>query len=247
MTAELDFSLSRDTLYEQVADQIERLIISESFLPGDKLPAERDLAEQIGVSRTVVREAMRVLNVRGLVKIKQGSGTFIQKLKPSDAAAPISRFLKHGQSVNSLEDLCQVRRTLEIEIAALAAKRATAADIVDMEASIEAMVENEDNAREFAKCDLAFHSSLAAATHNDLYGVLLTPISDLLLEFRLTDYGFNPRSTIEGGLTYHHLILNKIKQRDEKGARQAMRDHLDQAESLFQAARKKIKANKAKN
>lgn len=234
-----NFSLSRDTLYTQVANEIEKLIIGESFLPGDKLPAERELAERLGVSRTVVREATRVLHVRGLVLIKQGSGTFVQKLSPSDAAAPIFRFLKHEQPAATLKNLCEVRRTLEIEISGLAAERALGEDIAEMEAAIENMSMNEDNAEEFTKYDLAFHSAMAAATHNDLYSVLLIPISDLLLEFRLTEYSYDPKGTIEGGLTHHHRVLDKIRKRDQEGARQAMREHLDQAERLFAAAGKR--------
>ena len=85
MSDEFDFALSRETLYEQVANKIKRMIIKDSFQAGDKLPSERELAVRIGVSRTVVREAIRVLSVRRLVKIRQGSGTFIQKLSPKYA------------------------------------------------------------------------------------------------------------------------------------------------------------------
>ncbi|MCK4514893.1 MAG: FadR family transcriptional regulator, partial [Spirochaetaceae bacterium] len=196
-------------------------------------------ADRLGVSRTVVREATRVLHVKGLVKIRQGSGTFVRKLSPGDAAAPISRLLKHGKSVNTLKDLCEIRRTLEIEIAGLAAERATAEDIADMEQAIAEMSERIEDAEKFAKHDLAFHSSLATATHNDLYSVLLTPIADLLLEFRLTDYSYDPKRTVEGGLTYHHRILDTIKNKDREGARQAMSDHLDQAERVFASAKQR--------
>jgi GntR family transcriptional repressor for pyruvate dehydrogenase complex len=237
MSDGLNFSLSRESLYEQVANALEKMIIGESLLPGDKLPAEREIAERLGVSRTVVREATRVLNVRGLVKIKQGSGTFVQRLSPRDAVAPISRLLKQGHSGNSLKNLCEVRRTLEIGMAGLAAERADEKDIVEMETIIEDMFKHVEDAERFVKCDLAFHSAIAAATHNELYDVLLIPITDLLLEFRLTDYRFDARSAIEGGLTHHHRILDHIRARDVSGARQAMSDHLDQAESVFSASR----------
>ncbi len=233
----LDFPLHRDRLYEQVADQIERLIVSDSLRPGDKLPSERELAEQLKVSRTVIREATRVLSVRGLVEVKPGSGTYIQELSPSNASAPIGLFLKLRRAADAFENLLEIRYTLEVAIAGLAAERATGEDIAVMEAAIEAMAAHVEDAEQFVQHDLAFHSGLAAATHNDLYGVLLTPITDLLLDFRLTAYRYDAQSAIEGGLTYHRRILSQVRARDAEGARQAMRDHLHQAQNLFKAAR----------
>ena len=237
MKKDLDIPLKRDKLYDQVANQIEKLIIEESFHPGDKLPSERNLAVQIGISRTVVREATRILNVRGLVKIKPGKGTFVQKLTPNDAAAPISLFLKLQQSANTFLNLCEVRFTLETEIAGLAAEKATDKDITAMEAAVQDMAGHVENEHEFVEYDLAFHSSVAEATQNDLYSILLAPITDLLLEFRLTAYSCDSQRSIEGGLTHHSRILNQIKKRDRKGAQSAMRDHLVQAQSLIDAAR----------
>ena len=75
-----DFSLRRDKLYQQVADRIQQLIAEDALRPGDKLPGERELAERMGVSRTVVREAIRALSVRGLVKVKPGCGTYVQEV-----------------------------------------------------------------------------------------------------------------------------------------------------------------------
>lgn len=236
MDNRFDFPLQRTRLYEQVADQIERLIIEESFRPDDKLPSERNLAERLGVSRTVIREATRVLSVRGLVEVKPGSGTYIQELSPSNAAAPIGLFLKLQQTANSFQNLCEIRFTLEVDIAGLAAERATDEDIAAMEMATEEMAGHIADAEQFIQYDLAFHSALTTATHNDLYNVLLTPITDLLLDFRLTAYQYDARSSIEGGLTYHRRILDRIKARDVEGARQAMREHLGQAQSLFATA-----------
>jgi len=241
MDSRLDFSLQRDRLYEQVANQIEKLIIDELFRPGDKLPGERDLAERLGVSRTVIREATRVLSVCGLVDVKPGSGTYIQKLSPGNAAAPIGLFLKLQHAANSFQNLCEVRFTLEVDIAGLAAERATDEDIVAMEAATEEMAGHIADAEQFVQYDLDFHSALATATDNDLYSVLLTPITDLLLDFRLTAYHYDVQGSIEGGLTHHRCILERVKARDAEGARRAMREHLVQAQSLFDAAIRQTK------
>jgi GntR family transcriptional repressor for pyruvate dehydrogenase complex len=237
MPTAFDFPIRRDSLHEQVADRIQGLVIDESLRPGDRLPGERDLAERVGVSRTVVREAIHLLRVRGLVEVRPGSGTYIRELSLNDAAAPIGLLLKLRQVSDRYADLHEIRGTLEVDIASLAAERATDEDIAALEAAIEGMAAHPKDADQFTRYDLAFHEALAAATQNDLYSVLLTPITDLLLEFRLAAYGHDAQGSIEGALTYHGQILNRIKARDPKGARQAMRDHLRQARSLMEAAR----------
>ena len=236
MEHSFDAPLRRDRLYEQVALRIQNMIAAESLRPGDRLPSERDLAGRLNVSRSVIREATRVLSVRGLVNVRSGSGTYIQELKISDASAPIGLFLKLKQSPNGIDSLCEVRCTLEVEIAGLAAERATEQDIAAMRASIDSMVAHVENAEQFTSDDLSFHMALAAATHNDLYSVLLQPIADLLLEFRVIAYGYDEQSTVENGLIYHRKLLSLIEARDAAGAREAMRKHLDQAERLLRAA-----------
>ncbi len=238
MDIKIDFPLRRERLYEQVANKIKKMIIEESLRPGDKLPSERILAERLGVSRTVIREATRVLNVQGLVDVKPGSGTYIQEISPHDAAAQISLFLKLRQKANSFENLHEIRYALEVDIAGLAAERASDDDIAAMEVIIEKMEGYMENGEQFIQHDLTFHSLLADATQNDLYNVLMAPVIDLLLEFRLIAYHFDTEGSIEGGLTHHRRILELVKTRDVEGARQAMRDHLNQAQDLFIAARK---------
>jgi DNA-binding FadR family transcriptional regulator len=92
MENSLDFPLMRSRLFEQVADKIQSLIVDESLHPGDKLPSERDLAESLGVSRTVIREAVRVLSVRGLLTVKAGSGTYIQTKIFKPLKRPLRRY-----------------------------------------------------------------------------------------------------------------------------------------------------------
>jgi GntR family transcriptional repressor for pyruvate dehydrogenase complex len=239
----LDFPIRRDRLHEQVAKQIQGLIIDESLHPGDKLPSERNFAERLGVSRTVIREAIRVLSAQGLAEARPGSGTYIRELSPNDAAAPIELLLNLRQAPDRYDDLHEVRRTLEVEIAGLAAERATDEDYAALEGAIEEIATHMGDPKHFVQYDLAFHSALAAATHNDLYSVLLAPITGLLLEFRLTAYHYNAQSSIEGALTHHRRILSRVKAHDPEGARQAMRDHLHQARSLMEAARKRAETS----
>jgi len=232
------FPLHRDKLYKQVADQIQGLIVAESLCPGDKLPSERELAERLGVSRPVIREAIRALCVRGLVKVKSGCGTYIQELSPRNAAAPIELFLRLRQTTSSFDNLYEVRRMIEVEIAGLAAERAVEEDYAAMEAAIEEMIAHQDDPGRYVQYDLAFHSALSVATHNDLFAVLLSPISDLLLEAVRLSY--HAPGAVEEGLAHHRNILNWVKRRDPQRARQAMRDHIRHAQALVEVVRKQV-------
>ena len=233
-----DFPLKRDKLYKQVADRIQNLIAADSLRPGDKLPGERELAEQMGVSRTVIREAIRVLSDRGLVQVKSGCGTYVRELSHKDAAASFGLFLKLKHSTGSFEHLNEVRRTIEIEAAGLAAQRATAEDHSTMEAAIQCMDTFRDEPRRYAECDMAFHTAIVAATHNELFGILMSPISELLEEMVRVSLGA-PNATADG-LAHHRSILAQIKAGDSEAARQAMRDHLSHAKDLVERVHDQI-------
>ncbi|MBL7198568.1 MAG: FadR family transcriptional regulator [Anaerolineae bacterium] len=230
------FRLQRDKLYKQVADKVQELIAAESLRPGDKLPGERELADRMGVSRTVVREAIRVLSVRGLVRVKSGCGTYVQELSHKDAAASIELYLKLRQDACSLQDVHEVRRMIEVETAGLAAQRATESDLAAMEAALRDMSAHRHDPAKYAFYDLAFHTAVAAATHNDLFGVLLGPISDLLMQ--IVRVSVDAPRAMDVGLAHHRRILEKIRERDKEEARQAMSDHLDQARRQVETVRK---------
>jgi len=228
-----DFPLRRDKLYKQVADQIQGLIVAESLRPGDKLPGERELAERLGVSRTVVREAIRVLGVRGLVKVKAGCGTYVQEPSPKDAAAPIELLLKLRQCPDSFNNLYEIRYMIEVEIAGLAAERATDEDYAAMEAAIEGMTAHLNDPEQFTHYDLTFRSALAVATHNDLFSVLLSAISDFWL--KMGRLAYQAPGATEVGLAHQRDVLKWVKERNSEKARQAMRDHICHSQSLVEA------------
>jgi GntR family transcriptional repressor for pyruvate dehydrogenase complex len=248
MSEMFDLPLHRNKLYEQVADRIQGLIVAESLCPGHKLPSERELAERLKVSRTVVREAIRALSVRGLVRVKPGCGTYVQELTPKDAAAPLELFLKLRRASDSFDDLHEVRRMIEVEVAGLAAERATEEDHQAMEAAIEGMVAcrkaTHDDLDRYVQCDLAFHAALAAATGNDLFTVLLSPISGVLLEaIRLSS---QVPGAVNDGIAHHRNILKWVRRGDVEKARQAMRDHIRHAHSLVERAREQAESSSEK-
>jgi GntR family transcriptional repressor for pyruvate dehydrogenase complex len=228
-------SVCHDKLYKQVVDQLQDLIITEVFRSGEKLPGERELAERLGVSRTVVREAIRVLSVRGLVQVKAGCGTYVRKPSPDDAAAPIELLLKLQKCPDFFDNLYEIRRTLEVEIAGIAAERATEEDHAVIEGAIDGMATHLDDLEQFVQYGLAFRSALAAATHNDLFSVLLSATRDLW--FKGERLAYQSPGAAEGGLAHCREVLKRVKERDPERARQAMCDHICDSQRLVEAVR----------
>ena len=228
-----DLSIRRDRLYKQVADQIQELIIAESLRAGDKLPGERELAERLGISRTVVREAIRTLSVRGLVRVKAGCGTYIQELTAEDAAAPIELLFKLRQTAGSLDNLYEIRRMMEIEIAGLAAERATDEDYAALEDAIEGMAASVDDPDQLTEYDMAFHSALAVATQNELFSLLLSMIASVWHKMILVSA--HARGAAEAGLQHHRNLLGCVSERDPERAREAMRAHIRESQRLVEA------------
>ena len=229
-------NLKREKLYKQVAESIHDSIMRGDLKTGDRLPSERDLAEQLEVSRTVVRDALRLLEERGLISSNVGDGTYISEIKSRSVSESISLFVKQKQT--SYAHLTQVRRMIEVEIAALAAKNATPKDIERLEQSVSGAERKIHSLQEFVSSDISFHKLLAEASQNPLLPMLLTPISEPLhdLSRRASALPGAP----EDALMHHRNILDCIRRGDSEGARQCMRDHLDSAERWGELAAKQI-------
>ena len=233
-----DFSLQRDKLYKQVADQIEEWIVADSLKPGERLPGERELAERMGVSRTVVREAIRVLSVQGLVRVKPGCGTYVQQLSAKSAAASVELFLKLRRSPESFKDIHEVRRMMEVEAAGLAARRATEQDLSSLKAALDGMVAYQETPERYVEYDLEFHVALATASHNELFGVLFAPVAGPVED--IVQISFHEPGAVKGGLIHHRNIFDQVIRRDPDGAPQAMRDHLLHAQNLVETVRARV-------
>ena len=212
-------------LYEQIVEQIESQVLSGKLRYGDRLPTERELAAQFGVSRTAVREAVKALREKGLVQSQQGRGTFITDGTASSVRHSLGFMMKIGAAEGSVS-LTEAREILEPEIAALAATRADAGCIAAMEQAVAAMDAALNNADAFIEADLAFHLALAKATQNPLIPTLLNPIVDLLREDRKRI--FNTPGAPKRGQLYHKRILAAVVQHNATAAHKAMRAHLRQ-------------------
>ncbi len=226
-------AIQTERLYEQIVQQIEQRFLSGDLKIGDRLPPERELADQFGVSRTAVREAVNALRQKGLVEVLPGRGTFITNSASEVVRHSLGLLMKIAGSDGS-PDLVEVREIIEPEIAALSAIRANDDHIAvmrDAVAKMDAALEDPDK---FIEADLDFHLELAEATQNALIPTLIDSIVDLLREQRAQIFGV--AGGPQRGQVHHKRILDAIIQRDPVAAREAMRAHLQQVREDSQAS-----------
>jgi len=212
-------------LYEQIVEQIEDSIRRGRLKPGDQLPAERELAQQFGVSRTAVREAVRALHEKQLVEAYSGRGTFVTNGHSNAIRRSLGSLLKSGR-VKSTAYLLEVREILEPEIAALAATRIEEQGLATLADAVKVMDRSYDNPDAFVEADLDFHLGLAEAAGNPVIMSLLDSIVDLLREQR-TAICMSPGGP-ERGQAHHKKILKAVAARDPDKTRAAMRAHMRQ-------------------
>lgn len=228
-------------LYEQIVQQIEDSIVSGSLKPGDQLPAERDLAQRFGVSRTAVREAVKALREKGLVEAYSGRGTFITDGTNQAVRQSLDLLVKIGQPDGSAH-LAEVRAILEPEIAALAATRIQDTELTTMREAVATMDRSGQDPDAYIEADLDFHLALAEGAANPLILSLLDSIVGLLREQRLRI--FKVPGGAERGQLHHKRILEAVERHDAHGAREAMRTHLGQVREDSQSASGKRPAGK---
>lgn len=212
-------------VFEQIAAQIEQQILRGDLRTGDRLPTERELAEQFRASRTAVREAMKTLAQKGLVDLRPGRGTIVIDGTSSALRDSLNRSMQVSQQ-RSGGDLVEVREILEPEIAALAAVRANDADIAELRAAVEMMDTHIADADAFITADNHFHQILANATNNNLILALIHPIMELLSEQRKQIFGVHGGP--QRGQQHHKMLLDAVTRHDPEAARAAMRAHLRQ-------------------
>jgi GntR family transcriptional regulator, transcriptional repressor for pyruvate dehydrogenase complex len=229
----LSYKVIRTTrLCEQIVQQIEESITKAALKPGDQLPAERELAQQFGVSRTAVREAIKALREKGLVEAYSGRGTFVTNGTSQAIRQSLDLVMRIGQADGSAA-LEEVREILEPEIAGLAAKRVEEQHLATMRDAVAVMDQTLRDPEEYIEADLDFHLSLAEAAANPLILSLIDSIVGLLREQRMRI--FQVDGGPERGQFHHKRILAAVAARDSEQARQAMRDHLEQIREDSQA------------
>ncbi len=209
-------------LSDKVADMMLETILSQKLRVGDRLPSERELGEQFGVSRTVVREAVRALVAKGLIDVRSGSGLRVAAVDAAAVSESMSLYLR-GATLD-FEKVHEVRALLEVHIAGVAAERATDADVTRLREVHERMRAERGDVEAAARDDLEFHRVIARATQNDLYLLLMDSIGSALIDIRRENLrsGSTPMT-----LDQHEAVLDSIAAGDPDRARAAMAAHLE--------------------
>jgi GntR family transcriptional regulator, transcriptional repressor for pyruvate dehydrogenase complex len=221
-------SIEPRRLYRQIAGQIRTLIKHGEFAAGSRLPPERDLARQLGVSRPSVREALIALEVEGLVDVRIGSGIYVRtvdgtpaRTEPEAAAGPF--------------ELLRARYVIESECAALAAKSAKRAQVQAIEGALDEMESAMEQGRQPLSGDRLFHLRIAEATGN---GALVDVIRLLWEErtgelFKRLEHHYDSPELWRTAMSEHRAVLKSIAARQPDAARTAMQRHLNQAYRRF--------------
>lgn len=212
---------------EQVVSYVRNLIERGELRPGDRLPAERDLATHIGVSRPTVRAGLRALAAMGVVQSRHGSGTFIPAGPPSLGTEALS-FLAalHGFT---RDEMYEARRILEVGAAGLAAERATHEQIATLAEEVAGMFASMDDPRVFLVHDINFHRAVAAASGNPIVASIVEMVSALYYERRRDTAIRASDRDLKDAADMHRRIYQAIRRRDADAARTAMHTHLVQA------------------
>ncbi|MHB1652275.1 MAG: FadR/GntR family transcriptional regulator [Desulfitobacteriaceae bacterium] len=216
-------------IYEEIAEQLRKLVAEGKLKPGDRLPSERELAERLQVSRASVREALSALEMMGLLEVRSGEGTYIRHVNMDSVVAPLSWVLSLDK--DTVVQLMEVRKILEVQAVSLAAERVREAELKEMAEALEMMRLDLEAGELDEVTDNRFHFAIARATHNKILIRLMNSISDTVQQTLKFGLG-RSRDTLERLYTEHIAIMEAIKAKDPIKARECMLSHLVGAEEL---------------
>lgn len=221
--------LVRGNIFDLTVSRLRELIDTSGLRAGDKLPSERELGELLCVSRSILREALRVVEAQGLITIIQGKGAYVRKPGLHTVIEPVQRLIKDGTV--TLENLMQARAILEPHVARLASLNIQAAQIEKLEHDYAEMVKYLNFPDKYLEADKVFHTRLAEATGNPALVIMMWPLINLFA-------GFAPLFYLRPGTPQkvspaHEEILRALKEHDPDKAEQAMRDHLQEVREWF--------------
>jgi GntR family transcriptional regulator, transcriptional repressor for pyruvate dehydrogenase complex len=212
--------VSRPRLYEQLVEQLMEYIEAAQLGPGDTLPAERELAERLGVSRATLAQALVALEVLGVIDVQHGTGAVLV-YRPN--VPSVIKGLREHRS--RLPEIVEARSTLEVKLAELAAERRSDDDMKAIDQALEVMAEEVASGAKGARGDELFHQAVTGAAHSAVLAQLMTFIAGMILETRLESLGQPGRP--EQSLASHRKIAEAIRAGNAPDAAAAMLEHID--------------------
>ncbi len=213
--------IARSPLYEQVVERLREFIDAQRLQPGDRLMSERELAVQLGVSRTSVRQALTALRVLGLVEIKHGDGVYLLR-SPRDVIPSLASEIVGSEGDHPM--IWEVREGIEVQAARLAARRREDADLVELHAALEEMAGSIAEGGDGIEGDRRFHRAIAGAAHNPLLMELIAQLADVIDRTSAASLTLAGRPPVS--LVAHREILSAIERGDEAAAAEQMRQHV---------------------
>jgi len=232
--------LQRVPLSDLAAERIRRLILDNYLQPGDQLPTQHELMKRYGVSRTVIREAVRSLVQQGLIRVQPGRGMTVNTPSAEALIQQLTVLLRTNKT--TLRQLFELRRLLEPAIAAAAAREHTYKDRLVLKRLLTEAERNLDNVQAFLECDLAFNRALAEATHNPFYVVAILPVETVLrntYQAALSHMQPHYAQTVEE----HRCILDAVTARDAEAAVLSSQRHLERVERSMEQILQKDRVN----
>ena len=225
--------IERTSLSDRVAEELQTMIRSAEYKPGDKLPTEGELMEKFSVSRITVREAVRKLRTMGLLEVRQGDGTFVKELTPNSFMKPLLSMLSLDKK--NLRDVFEVRLVIECKAAELAAQRTTGEQLEKMRQHLSGMEQSiaAGNPEQYNEQDMLFHYAILQSSGNQI----ITAIGDMIVSMIRDSIraSISPPNALENSIAMHKKIYNAIAQRDPASAVAAMQQHLEGGASYIES------------
>jgi GntR family transcriptional repressor for pyruvate dehydrogenase complex len=211
--------VARQRLYEVIVEQLCLYIANNHMAPGDRLPAERDLAAKLGVSRASLSQALVALEVQGVLAVRHGDGAILVRQPTEERAVKALR-----EHADRIPEIIEAREALEVKLVSLAAARHTDADMAAIDAAIATMAVEVEAGERGVVGDEQFHEAITAAAHSSLLAKLMHEISGLIRETRIESLSQadRPRASLEG----HRRIADAVRKRECRQAETAMSEHL---------------------
>jgi GntR family transcriptional repressor for pyruvate dehydrogenase complex len=222
-------AVRRGRVYEEVVQQIQDFVTSGRLKPGDRLPPERELAQHLQVSRSSLRDAIRTLELMGLVRSRQGEGTVVCDVSPEALLAPLATALVHKRDL--VEELLDVRKMIEPKLAARAALRASPEHIARLEDVLRRQKEKMLREEPAIQEDSEFHYTIALAAQNTVIRKIVDVLMDLLRDSRA--HGLQVPARLRMSFNGHRRVLRAVRLHDPRAAEAAMRRHLREIEGII--------------
>lgn len=232
MTAPHDPIRPKERVYQAIVENLQAQILAGDLKPGDRIPAERDLATHFGVSRAAVREAMKALAEKGLVDVHVGRGSFVAVLTTDHVVEAMSLLLRDAR--NTPEHLQEAREIVEVPIARLAAVQRSAEHLARLQHLLREIEAHRHMSR-FIDTDSEFHHELARATGNPVLEIVIRTLLSMLRSERVFMVGF--RDEIPGANGSHASIVMALERRDADAAGAAMSEHLRHVSAVLRSLR----------